>query len=143
MAGATGWAIREHDGSVTTGVTLFLETKRAGDRWLRLISFLRRSKPDRVIYELPIIHFKNRNGLGLGHAFEAIVQFYCAREKIPCSGVPISTLKKWATGDGRADKFKMHLFAQSMKWDITDDNEVDARWLLHYAIERIEKGERT
>lgn len=54
----------------------------------------------------------------------------------PCFVNP-STLKKWATGDGRADKAKMMEFCRSRwKTDPADDNEADATHLYFYFVKR-------
>lgn len=54
----------------------------------------------------------------------------------PCFVNP-STLKKWATGDGRADKVKMMEFCRSRwKTDPADDNEADATHLYFYFVKR-------
>ncbi len=64
-----------------------------------------------------------------------------ARE-IPCHGVPVSTLKLWATGDGRAPKNDMQDAAARYVDDPTTSDEADAILLLAYAME-LTSGERT
>lgn len=48
-----------------------------------------------------------------------------------------STVKKWATGDGKADKYKMMRFCQ-MRWHTTpvDDNEADATHIFMYYVKK-------
>jgi crossover junction endodeoxyribonuclease RuvC len=142
MAGTTGWAYRYQNGAIGSGVTQFLSTLNPGTRWLRFYSWLAtflQIKPDLIVYEEPIVVFKHKQGLGLGYGFEAILRFFCVQHEIHCEGVNISTLKKWSTGDGRADKFKMVRFARQFKPDVSDDNEADAILLLEYAKARILK----
>ena len=113
-----------------------------GSRWLRFDCWLDAwsdVKPELVVYEEPITHFKHRNGLGIGYGFEAILRLHCARKGIRCEGVNISALKKWATGKGNADKWLMIRFAKQIKPDVEDDNEADAILLLEYARKRILK----
>ena len=57
--------------------------------------------------------------------------------KVPYLGVPVGTIKKFATGKGNANK-KMVIEAVQKKFGhsrVTDDNEADALALLHWAIE--------
>lgn len=57
--------------------------------------------------------------------------------KVPYLGVPVGTIKKFATGKGNANK-AMVIKAVQEKFghpDVTDDNEADALALLHWAIE--------
>lgn len=140
MASHTGWAFRCADGSIQSGTALFLGTLNRGGRWLRFEDWLKTLPAKLIVYEEPFVHFKHRQGLGLGYGFEAILRLHCARNEIRCVGVSNSALKKWATGDGAASKDKMLRFAQSMGWSISDYDECDARWLLEYAIKRIVKS---
>jgi crossover junction endodeoxyribonuclease RuvC len=142
MSSQCGWAFQSEDGSIASGVTPFLGTLNPGHRWLRFDQWLNLPSFEQlnlIVYEEPIVHFKHRNGLGFGYGFEAILRLHCARKEIRCEGVNISTLKKWSTGDGRADKFKMVRFARQIKPDVSDDNEADAILLLEYARKRILK----
>lgn len=142
MAGTTGWAFQHHEGSLSSGVVQFLSATDPGSRWLRFDCWLdawSEVKPELIVYEEPITHFKNKIGLGLGYGFEAILRLHCTRKEIWCCGVHLSVLKKWATGDGRADKWKMVRFARQINDSITDHNEADAYLLLYYARERILK----
>jgi hypothetical protein len=142
MSSHCGWAFQSADGSIASGVTVFLGTLNPGYRWVRFDCWLQgwaEVKPELIVYEEPIVHFKHKRGLGLGYGFEAILRLHAARKEIRCEGVNISTLKKWATGDGAADKWKMVRFARQFKADISDDNEADAILLLEYAKDRIVK----
>lgn len=143
-AGSTGWAFQHSDGLIESGVTPFLGTLNPGDRWLRFAAWLDSwDRIELILYEEPIVHFKHRNGLGLGYGFEAILHLYCAKKGIRCVGVNITHLKKWATGKGNADKALMLKFARSMGWKATSDDECDALWLLEYARKRILKSKGT
>jgi hypothetical protein len=145
LSGQTGWAFQSADGSTSSGVTPFLGTLNPGSRWLRFDCWLEawdEAKPELIAYEEPIVHFKHKHGLGLGYGFEAILRLHCTRKEICCRGVNISVLKKWSTGDGRADKWKMVRFARQIKPDVSNDNESDAILLLEYARKVIVKESR-
>jgi crossover junction endodeoxyribonuclease RuvC len=143
MSGAgTGWAFVNPE--LVSGVTPFLSTLNPGSRWVRFYSWLEAwadANPELIVYEEPITVFKHKRGLGTGYGFEAILQLFCAQHEIQCIGVNVSTLKKWSTGDGRADKYKMVRFARQIKPDVSDDNEADAILLLEYAKNKIVKKE--
>jgi Holliday junction resolvasome RuvABC endonuclease subunit len=74
-------------------------------------------------------HDLNRAGAGLNW----IVRHWLWRRRQPYVLVITSTLKKYATGRGDADKQAMLLAAE--RWfptaQIADDNEADALWLAH------------
>lgn len=133
-----GWALQDRTGAVATGVTKFLGTIEPGQRWIRFEAWLGAwGEPDLIAYEEPFIHFKHRSGLGISYGFKTVLELYAAKHEIRCVGVPTRVLKKWATGHGNADKALMLRFAQSAGWEIIDDNEIDARWLLEYARKRL------
>lgn len=132
-----GWAFQCMEGSIATGVTPFLGTLNPGQRWVRFALWLEawgESKPELIVYEEPFIHFKHRSGLGVSYGFATLVQLFAAKRDIRCVCVSARHLKKWATGNGNADKQLMLRFARSMLWEINDDNECDARWLLEYSL---------
>jgi Holliday junction resolvasome RuvABC endonuclease subunit len=145
MSGSgTGWAFLR-ESVLASGVTPFLATLNPGSRWLRFYCWLcawMDEKPELIVYEEPITVFKHKRGLGLGYGFEAVLQLFSVQHEIQCIGVNVSTLKKWATGDGRADKFKMVQFARQIKRDVSDDNESDAILLLSYAKEILCKSRK-
>lgn len=140
LGSQTGWAFQDRTGAIATGVTQFLGALPPGNRWIRFHAWLGSwGDPELIVYEEPFIHFKHRSGLGLSYGFKTLLELYTAQKEIRCIGVAPTVLKKWATGHGNATKQQMLVFSRSMKWEIQDDNEVDARWLLEYARKRILK----
>lgn len=140
LGGTTGWALQDPDGKVLTGVAKFLGTVETGRRWIRLHSWLKAfSDVELIVYEEPFVHFKHRSGIGISYGFRTVVEFYAAEIEVRCLGVAPRQLKAWATGNGNASKRQMALYARSSGWQMTDDNEIDARWLLEYARKRISK----
>jgi crossover junction endodeoxyribonuclease RuvC len=138
MGSETGWALHQGSGSIATGVTKFLSTLNPGDRWLRFSAWLGSWHGlDLIVYEEPFIHFKHRSGLGVSYGFKTLVELHAANHNIRCVGIAPTVLKKWSTGHGNATKSQMLVFARSMKWEIENDNEVDARWLLEYTLKRL------
>lgn len=89
--------------------------------------------PDRVVYEEVRAH----SGTDAAHvygAFMAELHKWCNERGIPLVGVPVGTIKKFATGKGNASKMEV-LMAVEKRWGVLpqDDNEADAIALLEYA----------
>jgi len=89
---------------------------------------------DLVIYE----EVRRHLGTDAAHIYGgivAIIQEHCELKEIPYQGVPVGTIKKFATGKGNSNKEAM-LAAARDRWpevDIVDDNQADALWLLAWA----------
>ena len=143
LAAETGYALQRRGGEVLSGTVLFVKRTVGGLRWVRFHGWLSEmidfEDPEVVIFEEPFIHMKHRTGLGLSYGFKTLVEMLAAEREIRCYGIAPTQLKQWATGHGNASKDQMLKFARSMGWDLSNDNEIDARWLLHYAQERIVK----
>jgi Holliday junction resolvasome RuvABC endonuclease subunit len=146
LASSTGWAVQRRDGKVETGVYVCLKTSIPGARWLRFRDWLKQTidfeDPQIVIYEEPFIHMKHASGIGLSYGFKTIVELVTAQHEIWCYSISPTALKKWATGSGNANKFQMLVFARSMGWNLSNDNEIDARFLLHFASERAARAQK-
>lgn len=91
-----------------------------------------------VIYEYAWFH----RGAKASHFFgglEAITLACCEPRRTLCHPLAFSSLKKHATGSGRAKKPEM-IKAAHRKWPqikLIDDNHADALWLLDYAQEHL------
>jgi len=67
----------------------------------------------------------------------AVVQEWCAERQIPHEAIHTGTLKKWATGSGRADKDAMMAACEEKTGVIPlTDDEADAVLLAARAVER-------
>ncbi len=51
---------------------------------------------------------------------------WCVQNNVEYAGVPVGTIKKWATGKGNADKAAMMNAARCWGYEPGDDNEADA-----------------
>lgn len=130
----TGWALSA-DGMVHSG-TWDLSPRRgdgAGMRFLRLCwkldEMLFRHAPLHIVYEFAG-HFKSLAAGDVLRGLMAHIQSWCETHNVPCEGYAPSSIKKWATGKGNANKDAMLAEAQRRWPDITDHNEADARLLL-------------
>ena len=84
--------------------------------------------PDHVIYEvLGVLHGKAKKVLV---GMQAIVELYCLESGTEIHTVSPTALKKFATGNGRAEKIDM-VAAAGRRWpfrSFNTDDEVDALW---------------
>jgi len=142
----TGWAFG--DGKdikrVYSGVQDF-GLKRGESPGMRLLSFdkwiyemLAKYKPVMVGYEMP--HQRGGHSTQLLLGLLSILHVACEKAKIDYSPVHSMTLKKSATGSGKASKEQMiSLATVKFKRKIIDDNEADALHILGWARDSFEK----
>ena len=138
---STGWAIRGHDGLITSG-TVSLRTGRfdgGGMRYLRFTNWL--TEIDRLSGPIAAIHFeevRRHVGTDAAHVFGgllATLTSWAELRGIPYGGAPVGTVKKHATGKGNADKAAMIAAARARGFSPADDNEADAIAILLWAID--------
>lgn len=68
--------------------------------------------------------------------YEAIITMWCYTNKIPCHPIMWNTLKKSATGNGRASKQEVIDAVRAMGFDPVNHDEADALALLDFAIKK-------
>jgi Holliday junction resolvasome RuvABC endonuclease subunit len=133
-----GWAICV-DG-VYTAETWNLAGRKsdgAGMRYMRLRKSLERILGEFEIFELAYEEVRGHKGTDAAHVYGgivAIITTWCEEKKIPYLGVPVGTVKKFATGYGNANKDAM-VEAARREFEhvsIDDDNQADALWILRY-----------
>lgn len=56
---------------------------------------------------------------------------WCEERKIPYKGIPVQSIKKYATGRGNADKTSVKMAVTGWGYSPRDDNEADAIALWH------------
>lgn len=141
-----GWALIEHRG-IESGVQVF-DLKRGESPGMRYVRFRRwlsdaAIRRDGILSIYPAIivyeqtHHRGGAATEVGAGFATRVQEFCAEHGIEHAAVHSATLKKFTTGSGRGDKTAMRDAAIGKGWvapPVTDDNEVDALCLLHYAL---------
>jgi len=83
---------------------------------------------------------KRHNGLHAARAYcgyVAVLNMYAYKRGILCSGVGVGQIKKFWTGNGRADKQQMVDEARSRGFeDVDNDNWADSLALLHYVMSK-------
>ena len=67
--------------------------------------------------------------------FLATLTAWCERESVAYQGVPVGTIKRFATGKGNAPKDAMIAAVRARGFSPADDNEADAIAILLWAIE--------
>lgn len=144
LATATGWALRDARGQLTSGVQSF--ALRSGEssglrllrfrRWLREV--LELGEVRLVAYEQPVIHRKRRQlNRSVAHNLEGVLLPELEGQVDYVSPTP-AEVKKHATGRGNASKEQM-VEAARKRWqrDVQDDNEADALCVLAWTLEEI------
>ncbi len=91
-----------------------------------------------VVYEEVRAHIAVDAAHSYG-GFLAILQSVCLEHKVEYKGVPVGTIKKYATGKGNAKKPDMIVAASRLfpSINVIDDNHADALCLLSWATKNI------
>jgi Holliday junction resolvasome RuvABC endonuclease subunit len=149
LASETGWAMASN-GQIESGVVDFSPHRgeSAGMRYIRFNAWL-----DEMLKSVTLVIFEggsfHRGGPAteLAYGLSTRVIEAATRHRIMHTSVNVSTLKKWLTRDGRANKAAV-LDAVNRRFRIgqpplVNDNEADALALLHFALDQwVEPTER-
>lgn len=134
QATATGWAVVEDSGAVVaSGIWKLADRKRTGEsRGMRYIRFrhqlaaaIEEYKPAMICHEQTLL----RGGAAteIANGLKALILEAAAFHGLEVSCVHTTELKKWATGNGRAEKPEMIRAANLLSGRVpSDDNEADA-----------------
>jgi Holliday junction resolvasome RuvABC endonuclease subunit len=143
LATKTGWAVLTGSEVVESGTQTFdlRRGESAGMRFLRFRAWLKKmieeSKPEVIYYEKA--HHRGGHATELCVGMTTRVMEMACENEIEYRAVHTGTLKKQATGNGRASKQEMIAHAKT-RWPgqvVEDDNQADALLLLAYAIEEL------
>ena len=140
MATRTGWACNIH--GRRSGVIEFA-VKRGespGMRFLRCRSWL--NEMLKLLERIDLIAYEQAHHRGgaataccMGLVTEVLA--FAAAHGIELMPVHSATLKKFATGNGRASKTDMIKAAKERGWSPVDHNEADAALLLEYVLSEL------
>ena len=142
QATTTGWAVTDGEGMILdSGVWHLADRNRTGEsrgmRYIRFRAFLHQAvqqwDPSLIVHEQTLL----RGGAAteIANGLKAIILMTAAMYGLEVSCVHTSELKRWATGDGKADKDMMTLAAEGFSLTqrrngggrpLIDDNEADA-----------------
>lgn len=137
---ATGWAMRGVDGLITSGTASFRPGRYdcGGMRYPRFTNWI--SELDRLAGPISGIWFEEvRRHLGTDAAhvyggLMATLTSWAELRGVPYQGVPVGTIKRFATGKGNAPKSPVMAAVRARGFSPVDDNEADAVALLLWAI---------
>jgi hypothetical protein len=141
LGSTLGWAVRLPDGTVTSGTATFRPGRFEGGGmgWLRfrrwLDSMASSAGPlGSVVFE----EVRRHAGTTAAHVyggFLAHLTAWCEGAGVPYQGVPVGTIKRFATGKGNAPKDAVIAAMRARGFTPADDNEADALALLLWAID--------
>lgn len=137
----TGWALRGHDGLITSGTASFRPGRfdGGGMLYLRFTNWL--GEIDRLSGPISAIWFeevRRHAGTDAAHIYGGLMATLTAFAElrgVPYQGVPVGTIKRHATGKGNAPKEAMIVAAKAKGFSPADDNEADAIAILLWVIE--------
>lgn len=139
LAATTGFAMLSMDGSYREGGSWPLGgggEDHDCERLATLAGYLEFHLTSTIVaIETPFVHPKNlKTGLTLAE-YAGVVKSWCHLRGVRLVRYAPASIKKFATGSGKADKDAMEKFAENewpgVKW--SDDNHVDAAWVAAYA----------
>jgi len=141
LGSTTGWALRGRDGIITSGTMTFRPSRFEGGgmrylrfrAWLPEISRLARGI-DRVVFEEVRAH-AGTDAAHIYGGFLAHLTAWCEERELPYEGVPVGTIKRFATGKGNAGKDAVIAAIKARGFQPADDNEADALAILLWAID--------
>jgi len=134
-----GWALR-FSGQAMSGTEHFKvgRFEGGGMRYLRFVRWLndlwRFAGAPSIIYFEEVRRHRGVDAAHVYGGFLAQLTAWCEHHAVPYQGVPVGTIKKFATGKGNADKAAMIEAAKRWGYQPADDNEADALSLLRWAI---------
>lgn len=137
----TGWALRSHEGLITSGTASFRPGRYDGGgmRYLRFTNWL--TELDRLSGPIAAIWFeevRRHAGTDAAHVYGGLMaslNSWGELRGVPYEGVPVGTIKRHATGKGNAPKQAMIDAARAKGFSPEDDNEADAIAILLWALD--------
>ena len=97
----------------------------------QLVDVTAQLRPDLVLYEEVRRHLSTDSAHVYG-GLMATLTAWCECDELPYQGVPVQTIKKFATGKGNANKDLVIAAMKHLGLHPRDDNEADAMALWEY-----------
>lgn len=135
----TGFAIATGKSKISGAIDFAPKRFEGGGmRYLKFRRWLDQTHEAAAITEVTFEEVRRHQGTDAAHVyggFLAALCAWCEEHNIPYEGVPVQTIKKFATGKGHADKAAV-MAAVKEKWGIIakSDDEADAIALLHFKL---------
>jgi Holliday junction resolvasome RuvABC endonuclease subunit len=137
----TGWAVRTARCRILHGTAEFRPSRYEGGgmRYLRFGRWLDQTLEITGSIDAVYVEEVRRHiGTDAAHVYGgllATLTAWCEENGIPYQGVPVGTIKRYATGKGNADKAAMIAAVRERGFEPADDNEADAIAILLWALE--------
>ena len=137
----TGWALQAADGLIASSTVSFRPSRYDGGgmRYLRFQHWLEQLADDSggltAIYFEEVRRHIGTDAAHLYGGFLATLTAWCEREGVAYQGVPVGTIKRFATGKGNAGKDAVMAAVRARGFSPADDNEADAIAILLWAME--------
>jgi hypothetical protein len=136
----TGWALRGHDGLITSGTVSFRPSRYDGGgmRYVRFRAWLERLAVDAG--PIGAIHFeevRRHIGTDAAHVFGGLLATLTAWAEtagVPYQGVPVGTWKRCLCGKGNASKGEVIEAVIANGFSPSSFDEADALAILHWAV---------
>jgi crossover junction endodeoxyribonuclease RuvC len=131
-----GWAVSFGPGDILHGTVEFRlgRFEGGGMMWLRfrqwLNSMAENHGPIEAVYFEEVQGLRGQDAARVFGGFLATLTGWCETKEIPYSGIPVSTVKKAATGKGNANKDAMIAAMKAQGFSPETDNDADALALL-------------
>ncbi len=142
LGSKTGWALKQTNGQITSGVVEFRPGRFEGGgmSFLRFLGWLDEVQSfagplEKIVFE----EVRRHLGTTAAHVyggFLAHLSTWAEKRGIPYQGVPVGTIKRHATGKGNAGKKAVIQAMRERGHDPADDNEADALAILHWALDQ-------
>ncbi len=136
----TGWALRGHDGLITSGTASFRPGRfdGGGMRYLRFTNWL--TEIDRLSGPIAAIWFeevRRHAGTDASHIYGGLMATLTAWAElrgVPYEGVPVGTWKRCVCGKGNARKDEVVAAMIARGFVPATSDEADALAILHWAV---------
>ncbi len=141
LGSTLGWVVRLGDGTITSGTATFRPGRFEGGGmgWLRFRRWLDGMAASAgPIGSIVFEEVRRHAGTTAAHVyggFLAHLTAWCESARVPYQGVPVATIKRFATGKGNADKQAVIAAMRARGFSPADDNEADAIALLLWAVD--------
>jgi Holliday junction resolvasome RuvABC endonuclease subunit len=139
LGSKTGWALRWAKTTVSGVVNLKGGRYEGGGmRFVRFRGHLTKLFADFDIKAVFYEEVRAHKGVDAAHIYgglQAVLTAFCEDRGVPYEGVPVGTIKKFATGKGNADKAAVMAAMRELGFKPEDDNQADALALLMLKLE--------
>lgn len=131
----TGFAVGSPN-NIVTG-TWDLKPGRGDGGGMRFVKFRARLNELHAAMKFSAVFYeevRKHRGTAAAHVYgglQAVLTEWCEHNGVPYEGVPVQTIKKFATGKGNADKEAVKAYVRTLGYEPADDNEADAIALYH------------